>query len=255
MGAKTALLAFADGELQPALLGATPSAAAEAEELVRQVLPAYAVTLVGGTTLDATYPPDDVTYATVLPGAELLCDRRLVLDRPSELPKHLLRAGTGRRIIMHGMHSVVDWLCFAVWESGKLVRSLSLSPGGGVVENLGEPFDFERPYWAGEHPVEPMPGWPDQRPYPLPFHPLDLGEDALHALFGFTIEGAPEPDDIDTAVVHLHEFRVADPSGAEQAAREAAYQQARRDMGPLRMFRSGPDGTMQEISLDELRGS
>jgi hypothetical protein len=251
MGAKTALLAFTDGDLRPALLGATPAAAAEAEELVREVLPGYEVALVGETTLDVTYPPDDVTCATVLPGAELLCDRRLVLDRPSELPEHLLRAGTGRRIIMHGMHSVVDWLCFAVWEDGMLIRSLSLSPGGGIVENIGEPFDFERPYWAGEHPVESMPGMPDEGPYPLPFHPLDLGEDALRELFGFVIEGMPGPEDVDADAVHMHEFRVADSSGTEQAARDAAYEQARQHIGPLRMFRMGPDGTMQETSLDE----
>lgn len=252
MGAKTALLAFTDGDLRPALLGAVPATAAEAEELVREVLPGYEVTLVGETTLDATYPPDDVTYATVLPGAELLCDRRLVLDRPSELPEHLLRAGSGRRIIMHGMHSVVDWLCFAVWEDGTLIRSLSVSPDGGIMENIGEPLDFECPYWAGEHPVEPVSGMPDDDPYPLPFHPLDLGEDALRALFGFIIEGMPGPHDVNADAVHLHEFHVTDPTGAEQAARAAAYEQAQRDMSPSRTFRMGPDGTMQEISLDEL---
>lgn len=251
MGAKTALLAFADGDLRPALLGTAPSAPAEAEALVRQILPGYDVTLVGDSTLDATYPPDDITCATVLPGAELLCDRRLVLARPSELPAHLLRAGARRRIIMHGMHSAVDWLCFAVWEDGKLVRSLSLSPDGGIEENIGEPFDFERPYWNGEHPAEPVPGWPDQDPYPLPFHPLELGQEALRTMFGFIIEGRPEPDDIDADAVHMHEFRVADPSGEEQAAREAAYKQATCDMGPPRMFRMGPDGTMQEISPDD----
>ncbi len=251
MGAKTALLAFTDGDLRPALLGATRSTPAEAEALVREVLPRYEVRWVGDTTLDATYPPDDVTYAAVLPGAELLCDRRLVLDRPSELPAHLLQAGAGRRILMHGMHSVVDWLCFAVWENGKLVRSLSLSPGDGIMENIGEPLDFERSYWNGEHPVEPVPGWPNEDPYPLPFHPLELGEEALRALFGFIIEGLPEPDDIDADAVHLHEFRVTDPSGEEQAAREAACEQARRDMGPPRMFRMGPDGTMQEIGWDQ----
>ncbi|WP_233196954.1 MULTISPECIES: hypothetical protein [Micromonospora] len=250
MGAKTALLAFADSDLRPTLLGATPSAPAEAEALVRKVFPGYDVTLVGDSTLDTTYPPDDITCATVLPGAEILCDRRLVLDRPSELPAHLLQAGAGRRIIMHGMHSVVDWCCFAVWENGKLVRSLSLSPDGGIEENIGEPFDFERPYWDGGHPVEPVPGWSED-PYPLPFHPLDLGEEALRVLFGFVLEGRPEPDDILAETVHTHEFRVADPSGEEQAAREAAYEQVRRDMGPLRMFRMGPDGTMQEVGWDE----
>jgi hypothetical protein len=253
MGAKTAMLAFTDGDLRPALLGATRCDRAEAEELVRQVHPGYDVTPVGdGTLFDDTYPPDDITYATVLAGAELLCDGRLVLDRPSQLPGHLCKAGAGRRIIMHGMHSVVDWLCFAVWENGTLVRSLSLSPDSGIMENIGEPFDFERPYWAGAHPVEPEPGWPAQEPYPLPFHPLELGEDALRALLGFVIEGYPHPDDVDAEAVHLHGFRVTDPSGQEQTAREAAYEEARRTMGPPQLFRMGPEGTIHEISFDEL---
>ncbi|MBE1591584.1 DUF6928 family protein [Nonomuraea angiospora] len=253
MGAKTALLAFAEGDIRPALLSATRSERAETEALVRRVHPDYAVAPAeDGTLWDCVYPPDDVTYATALAGAELFCDRRLVLDRPSELPEHLLKAGAGRRIIMHAMHSVVDWLAFAVWEDGVLVRSLSLSPDGGIQENIGEPYDFELPYWAGEHPVERVPGWPDQDPYPLPFHPLELGEDALHALFGFVIEGAPDPGHIDAAGLHLHGFRVTDPSGREQAEREARYAEARRAMGPPRIFRMGPNGTMHEVSFDSL---
>ncbi|MGN9763766.1 DUF6928 family protein [Micromonospora sp. SD12] len=254
MGAKTALLAFADGDLRPALLGATRSARAETEALVRQVHPGYTVEPADdGTLFEDTYPPDDVTYATVLSGAELYCSRRLVLDRPSELPDHLRQAGEGRRIIMHGMHSVSDSLAFAVWEDGVLIRSLSLSPdSGGIRENIGKPYDFELPYWAGEHPVEPVPGWPNQDPYPLPFHPLELGEEALRALFGFAIEGYPDPDDIDTETVHLHGFRVTDPTGEEQAAREALYAEVLRTIGPPQRFRMGPDGTMHEVNLDSL---
>jgi hypothetical protein len=253
MGAKTALLAFTVGDLRPALLGATRCDRAEAEALVHRVHPGYRVTPIDdGTLFDSTYPPDDTTFATVLAGAELLCDSRLVLDRPSELPEHLREAGAGRRIVMHGMHSVVDWLCFAVWEDGALVRSLSLAPGSGILENVGKPYEFELPYWAGDHPVEPVPGWPDQGPYPLPFHPLDLGEEALRALFGFVLEGYPDPDDLEAERVDLHGFRVEDPSGQEQAAREAAYEAARRTMGPPRLFRMGPDGTMYETSFDAL---
>jgi hypothetical protein len=84
----------------------------------------------------------------------------------------------------------------------------------------------------------------------LPFHPIELGEEALHALFGFVIEGYPDADDVDPEAVHLHGFRVTDPSEEEQAAREAMYAEARRAMGPPRIFRMGPDGTMYEVSLD-----
>jgi hypothetical protein len=52
--------------------------------------------------------------------------------------------------------------------------------------------------------------------------------------------------------VTLHGFRVTDPSGEEQAAREAMYKEARRTMGPPRTYRMGPDGTMQEVRLNDL---
>lgn len=45
-------------------------------------------------------------------------------------------------------------------------------------------------------------------PYPLPFHPLDLGEAALRALFGFVVEDRARPDDLDAESVGLHGFRV-----------------------------------------------
>ncbi|AEV84616.1 hypothetical protein ACWT_3593 [Actinoplanes sp. SE50] len=245
MGAKTALLAFTTGDLRPALREAVDADPAEALALVRGFHPDYDVTPIGDGVLgEDVYPPDDTSYATVLVGAELLCDRRLVGDRPSQLPARLLQAGAGRRIIMHGMHSVSDWLCFAVWENGSLVRSLSLSPDGGIVENIGEPYDFERPYWAGERPAgATFTG----DPYPLPFHPLELGEDALRALFGFILEGLRDPSDVDPYEVPLRGFRVADPTGREQAEREATMERLLRQMGPPRRFRMKPDGTFEEI--------
>ncbi|GIF42399.1 DUF6928 family protein [Actinoplanes xinjiangensis] len=209
MGAKTALLAFSDGDLRPALISEIPSLQTEAERLVHAVHPGREVTPTEDEFLTRlSYPPADRTYARVLAGAEILCDRRLVLDRPSELPEHLLKLGEGRRILMHGMHSVNDLLCFAVWENGTLIRSLSLSPDGGITENIGEPLVFEHPFWAGEHPVEADPDWEDEEPYPLSFHPLEMGEEALRALYGFVREGYPQPDDINADAVRLHGFIV-----------------------------------------------
>ena len=48
MGAKTALLAFCDGDIRPALLGAARSERTEVEALVRQIYPGY---LVGPPTM------------------------------------------------------------------------------------------------------------------------------------------------------------------------------------------------------------
>jgi hypothetical protein len=264
MGAKTALLAFVEGDLPAALReagqsqmagllpgGSGRSGAGEAEAVVRRLLPGYEVTPIpGGTLFEGCYPPDDVAFAAVMPGAVLLCDRRLVATTPSELPDRVLAEGAGRRVLLHSMHSVVDALTFAVWEDGQLVRSLSVSPDAGIVEDIGEPYPFERPYWAGEYPVTSM--FPGQGPYPLPFHPLDLGEEALRALFGFVIEGRPQLEDVDADTVRLYGFRVADPSGRQQEERETLMRKATSRMAPPRVFRMGTDGAMHEVGIDDL---
>jgi hypothetical protein len=95
---------------------------------------------------------------------------------------------------------VNDWFGYAIREDGALLRSLSLAPGEGIVEDIGPALPFEAPFWAGEHPVIPTPGRPA---YPLPFHPLDLGEAALRDLLGFAIEDRVLDSDIDAGTVYL----------------------------------------------------
>lgn len=215
MGAKTALLAYADGDVVPALKAAGEPQAERTAELVARLFPGRRTELTqGGVLGESTYPPEGITYAAGFPGVDLVCDRRLMFDRPSELPAHLLEAAAGRRVVAHAMHSVSDWLAFAVWEEGRLRRSLSLSPDGGIAENIGDPFPFEAPYWAGERSVETDPEW-DEEPYPLPFHPLELGNEALRALFGFPLEGRPSPEGVDPDEIPLLGFGLTDrgPSG------------------------------------------
>ncbi|MFJ5881896.1 DUF6928 family protein [Kitasatospora cineracea] len=212
MGAKTGLLAHADGAVPDRLRQAAVGTAPDQERtdaLVARLYPGRAVEPGGGPCdlFDAVYPPEWQAYAGSWPGVDVLCDRRFMLDRPSRLPAALVASGPGRRTVLHAMHSVVDWLAFAVWEDGRLIRSLSVSPDGGVLEDLGERLPFELPYWAGEHPVGPWPDDEDEEPYPLPFHPLSLGEDALRALVGFTIEGFLSPEDVDAMQVQLLGYR------------------------------------------------
>ena len=48
----------------------------------------------------------------------------------------------------------------------------------------------------------------DTPAYTLPFHPLELGEQALKNFFGFALEGRPDPLCIDPFKVHLMGFRL-----------------------------------------------
>jgi hypothetical protein len=105
------------------------------------------------------------------------------------------------------MHSVVNWFAYAVWAGdGTLQRALSLSPGFGIIENTGTPLGFEDPFWAGQRPVEGA-GF-DEQPYTLPFHPLELAEAALGALFGFNYGGLQSDDDPDLENIVLAGFTV-----------------------------------------------
>jgi hypothetical protein len=214
LGAKTALLVYAAEDPVESLRRAREFDPAATRALVAVTHPEWEGTASSdGYLSDVCYPPEGTLYAGSFAGMEILCDRDVMDYLPSEFPARYLDAAAGRRVILHAMHSVTDMLAYAIWENGSLVRSLCLSPDDGIVENIGDPLPFEAPYWAGEHP-------PGDR-YPLPFHPLELGGDAaLRALFGFTIEGRPQPADIDVESVKLAGFQVppANPVTKEMLA-------------------------------------
>ncbi|MFF0445055.1 DUF6928 family protein [Streptomyces sp. NPDC004609] len=248
MGAKTGLLVYADGDV-PGLLRQVGTADLDQTiAMMRRLYPGWEIEECEGSALsDGVYPRTGSAYAASWPGVEVIGDQRVMIDAPSQLPEHLVAASAGRRLILHSMHSVVDWLAFAVWEDGRLIRSLSLSPDDGIIENIGEPLPFELPYWAGDRPADIVP-WPDEEeePYALPFHPLDLGEDALRALCGFVQEGHPEPDDVDADAVKLYGFRVRDPHEPDRAEQEAGLREAMETMAPPRFYTLGPDGSLIE---------
>ncbi len=218
MGAKTSLLAYSNGPIAPRLRATFEPDPVGAEKLVELVHPGIPRAPIDPDTLDRTWPQDGTAYATSGPGIDIISDRSVADYSPPDLPARLLEAGQGRQLTLHAMNSTIDSLTFAIWDDNHLVRALSLSPDDGVATNIGEPLTFEIPYWAGEHPVSVRPG---QDPYPLPFHPLELGEQALRASFGFTLEGRPRPDDIDYLSVALLGYRLDDP---EIERRRADYE-------------------------------
>ncbi len=205
MGAKTWILVCSDGRARE-VLSAKPV-------LDRGATDAFAHELFGAEKLSAledgslgwTNPPDDEVVIGCFPGVAIVAAKEFGIDCPSQLDPRFLKASRGGIVHLHAMHSVVDWFAFAVWRDGRLERSLSLAPDGGIIEDIGARMAFEEPYWAGEHPAVDSDDEGNQ--YPFPFHPLDLGEAALHAFFGYQLEGYISEDMFDPEQVPLMRYK------------------------------------------------
>jgi hypothetical protein len=187
MGAKTWMLVYADTDAREALKVMPPLDREATLRLANSLFPGEKLISVGDGDLSYTCPPDDEVHIGAFAGVSIVAAREFVgIDYPSKLPERFLAAGAGRTMYLHAMHSVVDWFAFAQWNNGGLVRSLSLSPDSGILEDIGQRLPFEAPYWAGQHPAVED----EDDEYPLPFHPLSLGETALKTFFGYQLEGA-----------------------------------------------------------------
>ncbi|MFJ4657996.1 DUF6928 family protein [Nocardia sp. NPDC088792] len=209
MGAKTSLLAFTDGEVTDMLKDGGHPDETRTDRLLELIHPSSNWNRRPDGTLADTFPRPPIVYASSRPGLDIVCDLAVSFTRPSTLPTHWIEASQGRRLVTHSMHSTADRLAFSVWTDGQLERSLSLGPDDGIYENIGTPMPFEAPYWAGEHPVEVDDNYPLDS-YPLPFHPLELGEHALRALFGFVLEAVPRPTDIDPTQIPMLGYEITD---------------------------------------------
>ncbi|WP_377154808.1 DUF6928 family protein [Roseateles sp. UC29_93] len=187
MGAKTWMLVISDGDARAALEGQPALDRDATRALAERLFPGESLELIGEGDLSYTDPPDPLMFIGCFPGVSIIAASEFAVDHPSQLPGRFLDIAGKRRITLHAMHSVVDWFAFAVWEDGRLIRSLSLSPDSGILEDIGEPLPFEAPYWAEQQRVTSDPG---EDAYPLPFHPLELGEEVLLARFGYQLEGS-----------------------------------------------------------------
>ena len=210
MGAKDWMIMYAEGDVAGVLRNPPALDRDATRALVERLHPGARLTPIADGSLESTpNPPDGEVYAAVCAGLTVITSGELGLDYPSRLRQAFIDEARGRTVYLHAMHSVVDWFAYAIWENGVLRRALSLEPGEGILENVGEPLDFEKPYWAGEHPVEEDEDDADEAAYPFVFHPLELGEAALRNLFGFNYEGWIQDDDPDLSRVVLAGYRLS----------------------------------------------
>jgi|SRR5215471_3770591 len=205
MGAKTWMLVYATADVA-ATLRREPELDRDATlTLAQELFPGDTLEPIGDGDLSYTCPRRNEIHVGCFPGVSIVAADEFLIDYPSKLPARFIAAGSSGTVYFHAMHSVVDWFAFAQWTNGTLVRSLSLSPDNGVMEDIGPRLAFEEPYWAGDHPVH-ADAFEDEKAaaaYPLPFHPLDLGEAALKALFGYQLEGLIDPALLDPESIPL----------------------------------------------------
>ena len=187
MGAKSWMLAYADGN-PTEILQSNPTLDRQATTaLAKKLFPSDKLRPLDDSDLLSTCPPDDEIRIACFPGLSIVAAKEFGIDFPSQLGRNFVEAGAGKTIYLHAMHSVVDWMAFAIWINGELTRSLSLSPDSGIIEDIGPKLAFEKPYWAGEHQV--FDEADEDFAYPFPFHPLELAEAALLEFFGYHLEG------------------------------------------------------------------
>ena len=186
MGAKTWMLVLSDSNARDAL-AAKPSLDREAtQKLADTLFPGEKLEPIGDGDLSYTCPPDDEVHIGCFPGVSVVAAKEFGIDYPSKLLQRFIAAAGNGTVTLHAMHSVVDWFAYATWTKGKLVRSLSLSPDSGIIEDIGQHLPFEEPYWSGAHPAVDE---EDEDAYPFPFHPLELAEATLKNQFGYQLEG------------------------------------------------------------------
>lgn len=159
--------------------------------------------MIGDGVLSYTSPPDDELHIASFPGVSILAAKKFGIDYPSTLSEHFIAGDGSRAVYLHAMHSVVDWVAFAEWQRGDLLRSLSLSPESGILEDIGPRLPFEEPFWSGQYPATED----NDDAYPFPFHPLELGEAALWAFFGYQLEGFMGPAMFEPETIPLMKYK------------------------------------------------
>jgi uncharacterized protein DUF6928 len=204
VGAKTWMLVYAKTKVEEALRNGTQLDRDATLQLATSLFPKDKLEPIGQGNLSYTCPPNDELHIGCFPGVSILAAKEFAIDHPSKLPAPFISAGGSGTIYLHAMHSVVDWFAFAQWINGKLVRSLSLSPDSGVLEDIGQRLAFEEPFWLGQNPVTVD---SEEDDYPLPFHPLELGEAALKEFFGYQLEGFLDPTLLQPESIRLIKYK------------------------------------------------
>ena len=207
MGAKTWMLVHANTNVAETLSGRPPLDRDATLLLAASLFSKYKLEPIGQGDISFTCPPDNEVHIGCFPSVSILAATEFAIDYPSRLSASFVSPEYGGTVYLHAMHSVVDWFAFTQWVNGRLIRSLSVSPDSGILEDIGKRLAFEEPFWSGQNPVTSD----GDDEYPLPFHPLEMGEAALKEFFGYQLEGFGDPPPLQPESIPLVKFKRGRP--------------------------------------------
>ncbi|WP_433610398.1 DUF6928 family protein [Prescottella agglutinans] len=172
-----------------------------AEALVVQLHPGLVATHLRDESLSEATSLDDGEIAVgCFPGVSIVRTGESLPPVPSSLVEHWIHPTGFRHTYLCSSSPVTkagSWGAFAHWDEAELKRSFSATPVH-IIEDLGLPEVWERPFWAGAHPAQPsLDVLPD--PQTLPFSPGEFAEAAPYAWLG---------EDLDPGSITVSRFAV-----------------------------------------------
>ncbi|WP_328390623.1 DUF6928 family protein [Nocardia sp. NBC_00416] len=157
---------------------------AAAYALARQLHPDLEVEPTVARTLgDVEGPESDELYIGCFPGLTLLCSSYAARVQPTAIPDLLVRPLAEEHTYLVAFDLEYGWGSFAHWERGELRRAFS-STRLNILQDQGLPHPWERPHWAGEHPILWRVGELAD-PLVLPFDPPGFADTANREWVGF----------------------------------------------------------------------
>lgn len=224
MSARAVTLWFLDSDDPVALLrGCAANDVVASQKLAEAIYGDRVLVPVADTSLAAAASAQDAhVYAGWYGRLAVICCSLFATTEPSTLTRTIasIRQSAAATLLVTDPERSVG--AFARWEDGELRRSFAADPIT-IVEDTGLPYPFERPFWAGDYPLQYAPGVAPE-PLALPFHPQQLAEQANREWLGFRFTPPFVESDLDPNRIPVTAFAIHPSDYVPSAADWERYQ-------------------------------